>query len=145
MNKFLGLSLFAIVSSVIVFFSIATTNSNADDAYEIYRYETSDTITNTGADTILLTPNLFSFFKSNHTLYADTVSGTLNIAFVVQESPSLTGDEWYNADSTSLTTVKGTVSQTSDVYGLRRRIILTGTGTQVSTYTLRSIFKKDYN
>jgi len=145
MNKILGFSIFAIVSSAVIFLSVATTQGNYDDAYEIYRYATSDTITNTEADTITLTPNLFSFFKSNHTLYADTISGTLQINVLVQESPALTGDEWYQVDLDSLTTVQGTLSQTSDVYGLRRRVILTGVGTQVSTYTLRSILKKDYN
>ena len=144
MNTFLKLfSGFAIISTIVI--SVATTKGVYDDAYEIYRYVSTDTITNTESDTILLTPSLFSFFKANHTVYADQLTGTVDLDVTVQESNNVDGGEWYTVQTDSIATDLGTVSLTSDVYGIKRRIIITGVGTQSSTYVLRSVFKKDYN
>jgi len=144
MNKIIGYIGFATVLMTVAL-SIATTKGSYDDAYEIYRYVSTDTITNTEADTIALTPNLFSFFKSNHTVNATQLSGTSDLDVTIQETNNIDGGEWYTVATDSIATNGGTVSLTSDVYGIKRRVIITGVGTQSTIYVLRSVMKKDYN
>jgi hypothetical protein len=144
MNKIIGyIGLASVLMTVAI--SIATTKGSYDDAYEIYRYVSTDTITNTESDTILLTANLFSFFKSNHTVNVDSLSGTTDLDVTVQETNNIDGGEWYTVATDSIATNGSTLSMTSDVYGIRRRVIITGVGTQSTKYVLRSVMKKDYN
>ena len=103
-----------------------------------------DTITDTEADTILINNNLFSFWKYNHTVKGVQESGTIDLTLTVQESNTTSGDEWYTVKTDSVDADGEITSVTGDVYGVRQRLIITGTGTQSAVYTHRLTLKKEY-
>ena len=142
MNKavLLGAGVFIAIS---VMFTAATTAS-FDAGYDIYRQSASDTITDTEADTILINNNLFSFWKYNHTVKGVQESGTIDLTLTVQESNTTSGDEWYTVKTDSVDADGEITSVTGDVYGVRQRLIITGTGTQSAVYTHRLTLKKEY-
>ena len=142
MNKavLLGAGVFIAIS---VMFTAATTAS-FDAGYDIYRQSASDTITDTEADTILINNNLFSFWKYNHTVKGVQESGTIDLTLTVQESNTTSGDEWYTVKTDSVDADGEITAVTGDVYGVRQRIIITGTGTQSAVYTHRLTLKKEY-
>lgn len=142
MNKavLLGAGVFIAIS---VMFTAATTAS-FDAGYDIYRQSASDTITDTEADTILINNNLFSFWKYNHTVKGVQESGTIDLTLTVQESNTTSGDEWYTVKTDSVDADGEITAITGDVYGVRQRLIITGTGTQSAVYTHRLTLKKEY-
>jgi len=142
MNKavLLGAGVFIAIS---VMFTAATTAS-FDAGYDIYRQSASDTITDTEADTIVINNNLFSFWKYNHTVKGVQESGTIDLTLTVQESNTTSGDEWYTVKTDSVDADGEITSVTGDVYGVRQRLIITGTGTQSAIYTHRLTLKKEY-
>ena len=142
MNKavLLGAGVFIAIS---VMFTAATTAS-FDAGYDIYRQSASDTITDTEADTILINNNLFSFWKYNHTVKGVEESGTIDLTLTVQESNTTSGDEWYTVKTDSVDADGEITAITGDVYGVRQRLIITGTGTQSAVYTHRLTLKKEY-
>jgi len=142
MNKavLLGAGVFIAIS---VMFTAATTAS-FDAGYDIYRQSASDTITDTEADTIVINNNLFSFWKYNHTVKGVEESGTIDLTLTVQESNTTSGDEWYTVKTDSVDADGEITSVTGDVYGVRQRLIITGTGTQSAVYTHRLTLKKEY-
>ena len=142
MNKavLLGAGVFIAIS---VMFTAATTAS-FDAGYDIYRQSASDTITDTEADTILINNNLFSFWKYNHTVKGVQESGTIDLTLTVQESNTTSGDEWYTVKTDSVDADGEITAITGDVYGVRQRLIITGTGTQSAIYTHRLTLKKEY-
>jgi len=142
MNKavLLGAGVFIAIS---VMFTAATTAS-FDAGYDIYRQSASDTITDTEADTIVINNNLFSFWKYNHTVKGVQESGTIDLTLTVQESNTTSGDEWYTVKTDSVDADGEITSVTGDVYGVRQRLIITGTGTQSAVYTHRLTLKKEY-
>jgi hypothetical protein len=142
MNKavLLGAGVFIAIS---VMFTAATTAS-FDAGYDIYRQSASDTITDTEADTILINNNLFSFWKYNHTVKGVQESGTIDLTLTVQESNTTSGDEWYTVKTDSVDADGEITAVTGDVYGVRQRLIITGTGTQSAVYTHRLTLKKEY-
>jgi len=142
MNKavLLGAGVFIAIS---VMFTAATTAS-FDAGYDIYRQSASDTITDTEADTILINNNLFSFWKYNHTVKGVQESGTIDLTLTVQESNTTSGDEWYTVKTDSVDADGEITAVNGDVYGVRQRLIITGTGTQSAVYTHRLTLKKEY-
>jgi len=142
MNKavLLGAGVFIAIS---VMFTAATTAS-FDAGYDIYRQSASDTITDTEADTIVINNNLFSFWKYNHTVKGVEESGTIDLTLTIQESNTTSGDEWYTVKTDSVDADGEITSVTGDVYGVRQRLIITGTGTQSAVYTHRLTLKKEY-
>jgi len=142
MNKavLLGAGVFMALS---IIFTAATTAS-FDAGYDIYRQSVSDTITDTEADTIVINNNLFSFWKYNHTVKGVQESGTIDLTLTVQESNTTSGDEWYTVATDSVDADGEITSVTGDVYGVRQRLIITGTGTQSAVYTHRLTLKKEY-
>ena len=142
MNKavLLGAGVFIAIS---VMFTAATTAS-FDAGYDIYRQSASDTITDTEADTIVINNNLFSFWKYNHTVKGVEESGTIDLTLTIQESNTTSGDEWYTVKTDSVDADGEITAVTGDVYGVRQRLIITGTGTQSAVYTHRLTLKKEY-
>lgn len=108
-----------------------------------YSYTISDTITDSEADTILLPALMVSPWSYNWTVVTTQLSGTQAITAAVQESASKTGTDWFPVSSVSM-------SGSADIdrivgaliYGYRQRLIITGTGTQSTTYTIRFVAKK---
>jgi len=142
MNKavLLGAGVFIAIS---VMFTAATTAS-FDAGYDIYRQSASDTITDTEADTIVINNNLFSFWKYNHTVKGVEESGTIDLTLTIQESNTTSGDEWYTVKTDSVDADGEITAVTGDIYGVRQRLIITGTGTQSAVYTHRLTLKKEY-
>ena len=118
--------------------------SEFDAGTDIYRQVTLDTITDTEADTITLSPNLFSFWKYNYVVQGDELSGTIDLLVTVQERNAPNSSIWYTiATDTVLADLEVEVF-TGDVYGTNQRVIITGSGTQSSEYTLQTVLKKPY-
>jgi len=118
--------------------------SEFDAGTDIYRQVTLDTITDTEADTITLSPNLFSFWKYNHVIEGDQLSGTIVLYVKVQERNAPGSDIWYQIKYDSITSDLGTLQLYGDAYGVGQRVIITGSGTQSSEYTLQTTLKKPY-
>ena len=118
--------------------------SEFDAGTDIYRVVASDTITDTGADTITLSPNLFSFWKYNYVVQGNELTGTIDLLVTVQERNTPNSSIWYTiATDTVLADLEVEVF-TGDVYGTNQRVIITGSGTQSSEYTLQTVLKKPY-
>lgn len=110
---------------------------------EYYTYAPAqDTITNTEADTLALPVNFLSNWTYGYSIVLGNLSGTTNVAAVLQHSHMLSG----NTDWKTLASFTGTSGilqiEGTDVTGIRHRLILTGSGTQSSTYDIDAIFKK---
>jgi hypothetical protein len=118
--------------------------SEFDAGTDIYREVVSDTITDAEADTITLSPNLFSFWKYNYVVEGDQISGTIVLYVKVQERNAINSSIWYEIESDSITSDLGVKQLFGDNYGLNQRVIITGTGTQSSKYTLQTVLKKAY-
>ena len=111
---------------------------------------TLDTITNTEADTILVGPSATSYytFSSNfayiYVLARTSLSGTANTTMVLQESNVSTGGAatWYTVATASGTGATVTTISAANLYGRRHRLILTGTGTQSTSYGITATLKK---
>ena len=64
------------------------------DAFWSYTF-TTDTITNTEADTLLLPADFVSPWSYTYSIVLDSLSGTDTLSFVVQESASKSGNsDW---------------------------------------------------
>jgi hypothetical protein len=105
----------------------------------------ADTITNTEADTILIPVSFASPFTYSWYFQGTSLSGTMNIACVVQESnqtsPSAT--DWVTLASTTVNAGAPIGRQVASmVYGARQRVIITGTGTQSTRYRFNARYKK---
>lgn len=104
---------------------------------------TTDTITNTESDTITISSNLLSAWSYNWTVQMSQLSGTSNISITVQESASKNGTDWITIGTDSITGTSGTKRIVGAlVYGQRQRIIITGTGSQSTRYTVYTVYKK---
>ncbi len=148
----LAVILFAVVS-------FAFTERAEEDAsrYGVYEYTwTADTITDTEADTLTVPPLLLSKWSPNYSVKLTKATGTPNCAIKVEESNVRSGDEWYSAAGGNLNdaAISGFATDTVSVTGLglgsdypiggvRQRVIITGTGTQSTLYTIKVTLKKD--
>lgn len=111
---------------------------------------TLDTITNTEADTILVGPSASTYYTFNsnfayiYVLARTSLSGTANTTMVLQESNVSTGGAatWYTVSTASGTGATVTSVSASNLYGRRHRLILTGTGTQSTSYGITATLKK---
>ena len=111
---------------------------------------TLDTITNTEADTILVGPSASTYYTFNsnfayiYVLARTSLSGTANTTMVLQESNVTTGGAatWYTVSTASGTGATVTSVSASNLYGRRHRLILTGTGTQSTSYGITATLKK---
>lgn len=119
---------------------------------------TKDTITNAGADTIYLPSSLrpvLSDFQMGVGVTRTSLTGTHNVAVKVQESvyrysgttPPTAGwvatlNSANAAAATAATTATTEGFFIPHCYGLSYRLIVTGSGTQTSSYVLRLILKK---
>ena len=105
---------------------------------------TGDTITDAGADTISVPGLLYSKWAASYTLSTTQLSGTQDLTFVVQESPNSTGGPWVQVGtkSTSGATDVDRI-EVATVYGVKHRIIVTGSGTQSTEYAIDAVMKKD--
>lgn len=104
---------------------------------------TLDTITNTEADTINLGVNLLSNYTYNYIISRTQLSGTANTTVKLQESNELTGSVWYDVATASGTGATVGIIQGANTYGVRHRILITGTGTQSLSYKLTARLKKN--
>ena len=138
-------------------FAESTRNSEAFKSppavSDTYRYEfAAGSITNAESDTINIPAQFLDAWIP--VLFFETVqsSGTQNLSFTFQESSKLTGTSatlWQTVGSAVTTSgsadkdVFRYASATTPVMsGLRARVIITGTGTQVCTYTGRFVAKR---
>lgn len=103
---------------------------------------TLGTITNTEADTINLGVNLLSNYTYNYIISRTQLSGTANTTVKLQESNELTGSVWYDVATASGTGATVGIIQGANTYGVRHRILITGTGTQSLSYKLTARLKK---
>lgn len=112
----------------------------------------TDTLTNTESDTLTVTPLLLSNWRYNYVLTATQQSGTKSVITILQENSERTSGTWYEVERDTATGASTTVLRLHGASnpdgigwakGVRHRVILTGTGTQATTYTLRAILKKD--
>lgn len=118
---------------------------------------TLDTITNTEADTmyIVLTGSASVYSVANATVFNSnfiynyvinrtSLSGTANTTLVLQESNVKTGGTgtWYTVATASGTGATTTTISAANLYGRRHRLILTGTGTQSTSYGITATLKK---
>lgn len=137
---------------------LTRTNWNEDGAYAaepnavgtIYRYNwtnlAGDTLTDTEADTLTLPVNLLSNWQYNYSIVKTELTGTLDVDVALQESARTTGTtDWITIAST--TAAQDTLEapcalQGTAVYGVRHRLILTGSGTQTALYNIQAVLKK---
>ena len=126
------------------FLAMAFGNSEQYKVGEYYRYVPSaDTITNAEKDTLLLPVTMYSQYTYCIQGVRTSLSGTHNVKFVLQQSNTTTGNtDWVGVDSTSTTTATIGLLQGAELYGVRYRILVNGSGTQSSRYALNCTFKK---
>ena len=157
MKPFLKYLLGFAVIVCFLLFAESTRNSETYNSVaptsDAYRYTfPAGSITNTESDTINIPAQFLDAWIP--VLFFETVqsSGTQNLSFVFQESSTLTGTGatlWQTVGSAVTTSgssdkdVFRYASATTPVMsGLRARVIITGTGTQVCTYTGRFVAKR---
>ena len=146
-----------VILCAVLLFAESTRKSEAYNSppavSDTYRYEfPAGSITNTESDTINIPAQFLDSWIP--VLFFETVqsSGTQNLSFTFQESSKLTGTSatlWQTV-GTAVTTsgssdkdvFRYASSTTPVMSGLRARVIITGTGTQVCTYTGRFIAKR---
>jgi hypothetical protein len=142
-----------IVCMALLFASTNKTETKLAPVSDAYRYEfPAGSITNTESDTINIPAQFLDAWIP--VLFFETVqsSGTQNLSFKFQESSKLVGTSatlWQDVGSAVATSgssdkdVFRYASATTPVMsGLRARVIITGTGTQVCTYTGRFVAKR---
>lgn len=155
---FAGFAMFATICAALMFAESTTKVESADYAAPVsdtYTYEfPSGSITNTESDTINIPAQFLDAWIP--VLFFETVqsSGTQNLSFTFQESSKKTGTSatlWQTVGSAVTTSgsadkdVFRYASATTPVMsGVRARVIITGTGTQVSNYTGRFVAKRAY-
>jgi len=103
------------------------------------------TITNTSADTLT-----FSLPTKNYdylwSVQSTPSTGTDSLNVVIEEAPCSSCSTWKQVGSTDVTGGTGSINlitwQSGTLYGLRQRIIVTGVGTQSTTYSVYAVFRR---
>ena len=115
------------------------------DAFWSYTF-TTDTITNTEADTLLLPADFVSPWSYTYSIVLDSLSGADTLSFVVQESASKSGNsDWVTVSTGAGSELTSPLRLTTALmYGRRARIIIQGSGTQSTTYSIVFLAKKIY-
>lgn len=142
-NTLILLPLLLLLVIVAAAFAPTAPSASEEAPSEYYYYGPSqDTITNTEADTLALPVNFLSNWTYGYSVVLGNLSGTTNVAVVLQQSHTMSG----TADWKTLATFTGTSGilhlDGTDVTAVRHRLILTGSGTQSSTYDIDAIYKK---
>lgn len=132
--------IFSIIAALMLFAAPAKAQKVGD--YFAKVMVSVDTITNTEADTINLGVNLLSNYAYNYIISRTQLSGTANTTVKLQESNELTGSVWYDVATASGTGATVGIIQGANTYGVRHRILITGTGTQNLSYKLTARLKK---
>lgn len=137
--------LFAIAATLAVFIGLAFSSTGAageeqSASSKIYRRAWSDTITDAGNDTLTVPVTLSSLWTYNYVVNATQTSGTTAIIAILQENNATSGAIWYELErdtiaGAGLVRLHG-LDIGSFVKGSRQRLILDGSGTQVSPYTV---------
>lgn len=102
-------------------------------------------IVNTEADTLTLSGLDMdkATYRYNYAITRTNVSGTTNVTVILQESNETSGTtNWYTVATASGTGATTTFIQAAQNYGPRHRIILTGAGTQSTTYRVTARLTK---
>lgn len=125
---------------------VVSANMPVQSSSSIYQLTDSGTITNAGNDTLTVPVNLISLWSYNWVVTATQTSGTTDIIAILQESNATSGAVWYEVERDTISG-PGTVRLFGDgtnnyVYGLRQRLILDGSGTQVSPFATKLTLKK---
>jgi hypothetical protein len=138
--------------ALVVLFLAWAPQGEDQQATTIYRAVKTGTITDTGADTFAIVPNLASLWAYSYVVSATQTSGTTNITVRLQESNETTGNIWYEVERDTVKTggqglivrLDGSKAAAGGyVRGQRQRVILTGTtGTQVSPFHTTVVLKK---
>jgi hypothetical protein len=135
-----------ILAALIGLVAIAATNSTNDyqTATPYYSYSVTDTITDGENDTITIPTRLVSKWTGLYHVAVTSLSGTLAVANTVQESASYGSTDWAQVDTTFSTSASTLDRMEQEViYGPRQRIVLDGSGTQSTRYTVHFFAKKD--
>lgn len=117
---------------------------NAQTLDPLYAYTfTPDTITNTELDTLLLPADFVSPWSYLYQVAIDSLSGADTLAFTIQESALKSG----NTDWVTVATGAGSRGNPARItgalmYGRRQRIIVIGSGTQSTRYSIVFLAKK---
>ena len=113
------------------------------DAFWSYTF-TTDTITDTEADTLLLPADFVSPWSYTYSIVLDSLSGADTLSFVVQESASKSGNsDWVTVSTGAGSELTSPLRLTTALmYGRRARIIILGSGTQSTTYSVVFLAKK---
>ena len=124
--------------------------------YATFDYR-NDTITNAEKDTLFIgkrdnstwntvtSPTQFlSLYTYDISILRASLSGTHNVKVYLDKSNTRygTSTDWFTLDSTSATTATLAMLRSTDATGARYRLRINGTGTQSSTFTIWSIWKK---
>lgn len=130
---------------VIVLFAAATPAGERTEASKFDYTFTSDTITNAENDTLEIPYKLFSKWEGLWAMEVTVASGSRDVTARIYENPWNSGEEaaWVLKDSIDLTSASHGEVYTGVVRGVRQRVVVDGSGTQSSIYTIKAIYKKD--
>lgn len=104
---------------------------------------TTDTITDDEADTLTVSSPLLSNLQYSWAVTSTSLSGTDAVAIRVEESNTTSGTptDWHVVGTNAIATDTTVTVQGASVYGVKQRIILTGSGTQSTQYKLSAVYK----
>ncbi len=131
-----------IILFVVLLVGALSAKAQTLDPFYAYTF-TPDTITNTESDTLLLPADFVSPWSYVYQVVMDSLSGTDTLSFIIQESVLRSG----NTDWVTVATGAGSASVRTRItgalmYGRRQRIIVNGSGTQSTRYSITFLAKK---
>jgi ABC-type glycerol-3-phosphate transport system substrate-binding protein len=134
-----------ILAALIGLVAIAATNSTSDyqTATPFYAYSVTDTITDGENDTIEIPTRLVSKWTSLYHVNVSSLSGTVGLSNILQEAASYGSTDWVQVDSINHTAAAVKRLDNEVIYGPRQRLIIDGSGTQSTRYTIHFFAKKD--
>jgi hypothetical protein len=137
------LAFFAVCAAVVFLASAGEPDTSYQTSAPFYSYSLSDTITNTENDTIDIPARLVSDWSGGWHVQATSLSGTVALANTVEESLSYNGTDWVSVDTINHVAAGTRRMEQDRVYGFRQRIVIDGSGTQSTRYTVYFVAKKD--
>jgi len=137
------LAFFAVFAAVVFLASAGEPDTAYQTSAPFYSYSLSDTITNTENDTIDIPARLVSDWSGGWHVQATSLSGTVALANTVEESLSYNGTDWVSVDTINHVAAGTRRMEQDRVYGFRQRIVIDGSGTQSTRYTVYFVAKKD--